>query len=45
LPVVAVAPVAAEIRVEVRRGATTVTILWPTQAAGACAAWLRGWLR
>jgi transposase-like protein len=34
-----------EIRVELRRGATTITISWPTQAAGDCAAWLREWLR
>ena len=34
-----------DIRFELRRGATTVTISWPTQAAGECAAWLREWLR
>ena len=38
-------PAAGEIRIELRRGATTVTISWPTQAAGECAAWLREWLR
>jgi transposase len=36
---------AADVRIELRRGATTVTITWPTQAAGECAAWLREWLR
>jgi transposase len=36
---------AADIRIELRRGATTVTISWPAQAAGDCAAWLREWLR
>ena len=36
---------APEIRIELRRGATTVTIAWPGQAAGECAAWLRDWLR
>ena len=36
---------APEIRIELRRGATTVNIAWPGQAAGECAAWLRDWLR
>ena len=35
----------ADIRVEVRRGTTTVSITWPVQAAGDCAAWLRELLR
>ena len=40
------APVAApDIRIELRRGATTVNIRWPTQGGGDCAAWLREWLR
>jgi transposase len=34
-----------DIRVELRRGATTVAITWPVSAANACAAWLREWLR
>jgi transposase len=34
-----------DIRIELRRGAMTVTITWPAQAAGDCAAWLREWLR
>ena len=34
-----------DIRVEVVRGASTVTVSWPLQGAGACAAWLREWLR
>ena len=42
-PAVAGSP---EIRVEVRRpGAATVTVNWPVQSAGECAAWLREWLR
>ena len=48
LPLVAGAqqpPAAGDIRIELRRGATTVTMRWPTQAAGDCAAWLREWLR
>ena len=34
-----------DIRIELRRGATTVSISWPGQAAGECGAWLREWLR
>lgn len=34
-----------DIRIELRRGATTVSIIWPGQAAGECGAWLREWLR
>jgi transposase len=33
------------IRIELRRGATTISIAWPTEAAGDCATWLREWLR
>lgn len=36
---------AAAIRIELRRGATTVSVSWPTEAADACAAWLRELLR
>lgn len=34
-----------DIRIELRRGATTVNIQWPMQGGGDCAAWLREWLR
>jgi transposase len=34
-----------DIRIELRRGATTITIAWPAQTAVECAAWLREWLR
>ncbi|HEX6019580.1 MAG TPA: transposase [Burkholderiaceae bacterium] len=40
-----IAPAAADIRIELRRGATTMNIAWPGVAAGECAAWLREWLR
>lgn len=30
-----------EIRIELRRGATTVNVSWPSCASAACAAWLR----
>ena len=40
------APVALpDIHIELRRGATTVSITWPGQAAAECGAWLREWLR
>lgn len=34
-----------DIRIELRRGATTMSIHWPAQGGGDCAAWLRDWLR
>lgn len=34
-----------DIRIELRRGATTVNVSWPGEAAGECAAWLGAWLR
>jgi len=37
--------VAADIRVELRRGASGTTVSWPVQGARECAAWLREWLR
>jgi transposase len=37
--------VATDIRIELRRGATTVAIAWPGAAAAECAAWLGQWLR
>lgn len=33
------------IRIEVRRGATAVTICWPSASGEVCAAWLRDLLR
>ena len=36
---------AAEIRIELRRGACAVTVAWPTSAAAECAAWLRDLVR
>ncbi len=35
----------ADIRIELRRGATTVSVNWPVAAVGECAAWLQEWLR
>ena len=48
VPVPLVAPVRPEadreIRIELRRGATAMTIRWPVAAGAECAAWLRAWL-
>jgi transposase len=33
-----------EIRLQLRRGATAMTIAWPVSAAAECAGWLRDWL-
>lgn len=38
-------PVAEPIRLELRRGASTVSLQWPACAAAECGAWLREWLR
>jgi len=40
-----VAAAVADIRIELRRGATTVAITWPAEAARECAVWLQGWLK
>jgi transposase len=45
VPVTVDGAIAQPIRVEVRRGNTTVNVEWPTQAAAQCAAWLQEWLR
>jgi transposase len=34
-----------DIRVEVRRGGSVITVSWPVQAASECATWLRTWLK
>ena len=34
-----------DIRVEIRRGVTAITVSWPLSAAGECAGWLRDWLK
>lgn len=34
-----------DIRIELRRGTTTINIAWPAEAASECVAWLREWLR
>ena len=44
-PVPTLASQPLDIRVEVRRGASSVIVSWPLQGAGACTAWLREWLR
>ena len=44
-PAPGLAPQPPDMRVEVRRGASSVTVSWPLQGADACTAWLREWLR
>jgi transposase len=39
------APPAADIRIELRRGATSVAVMWPAAAAAECAAWMRELLK
>lgn len=43
LPIVATPTMSApaDIRIELRRGTSSVTIAWPTSAASECARWLR----
>jgi transposase len=41
----AATPLAPDIRIELRRGATAVNVAWPLAAASDCAAWLRELLR
>jgi transposase len=35
----------ADIRIELRRGATVINVSWPSDAASTCAAWIRELLR
>ena len=34
-----------DVRIELRRGGTTISVTWPADAAAACAAWMRELLR
>ncbi len=34
-----------DLRIELRRGATTITVAWPIAAAAECASWMRELLR
>lgn len=34
-------PMVGDIRIELRRGATTVAVVWPVAAASVCSSWLR----
>ena len=46
VPMALPAPVAPEdIRIELRRGATAISVIWPSNAAADCAAWMRELLR
>ena len=45
VPIAPATPESPAIRIEIRRGNAAIKIDWPTHAAGACATWLRDWLR
>ena len=45
LPPQSVGVSSGDIRIELRRGATAMSIHWPVQCSAECAAWLRGWLK
>jgi len=45
LPPLAAATQVADIRIELQRGATAITVTWPASAASECAAWMRELLR
>ena len=45
LPQTAARVAAADIRIELRRGATSISVHWPAHAACECAAWMRELLR
>lgn len=45
LPAQAPAARGSDIRIELRRGATSVIVTWPTDAARECASWMRELLR
>ncbi len=45
LPAAQTSTATQDIVIELRRGATMVTIRWPYAAASECARWLQGWLR
>jgi transposase len=45
LPVQTGPSVRPNIRVEVQKGASTITVNWPLEGAASCSAWLREWLR
>lgn len=40
LPPPVSAPVVTDIRIELQRGAMTVTVTWPVSSASKCAAWM-----
>ena len=45
LPVEASPSVTPDIRVELHKGGSTITVNWPLEGAASCSAWLREWLR
>ena len=45
LPQPPAARTSSDIRIELRRGAMSIAVSWPTEAAAECAAWMRELLR
>ena len=45
LPATAASSSSSDIRIELRRGVTTIAVTWPADAAVQCAAWMRELLR
>ena len=45
LPVEAGPSATPDIRVELHKGGSTITVNWPLEGAASCSAWLREWLR
>jgi len=45
LPVSSAAAPATDIRIELQRGGTAITLSWPSSAAAECASWMRELLR
>ena len=44
LPVAPVPSVTPDIRIELHKGGSTITVNWPLVGASSCSAWLREWL-
>ena len=45
VPVMMSAPAGRHIEIRLVRGAVQATVQWPVSEAGACAAWLREWIK
>jgi transposase len=45
LPTATATAAPSDIRIELRRGATSISVTWPTHSAAECAAWMRELIR